>query len=92
MSVATIFPSTASFRRRIRRAVWQLSYRTTQILPNVVLLLFLYSLFLAVFLISASTVAVERIAEWAAAAKVLSAKSRSGNNSRRDEPARGLYT
>ncbi len=93
MSVATIFPSTASVRRRIRRAVWQLRYRTTQILPNVLLLLlFLYFLFFAVFLISATTVAAERIADWAVAVKVLAAKWRSGNNSHRDEPARGLYT
>lgn len=92
MSIAAIFPSTYQARRRMRKAVWQLRYRTSQILLNLLLLLLLYALFLAIFLISAATVAAERIDECAAAVKVLAAKWRSGSSSRHESSARGLYT
>jgi hypothetical protein len=92
MSIGTILPPVFHAKRKVRKAVWQLQHRTAQIIPNIALIVFLYFLFVALFLISATTVAAERIADCALAVKMLAAKWLSGSGSYSDIPFRDLFT
>jgi hypothetical protein len=92
MSIGTIFLSVLQAKRKVRKAAWQLRYRTAQMIPSIALLVFLYILFVTLFLISATTVAAERVAGCAVAVKMLAAKWLPDSGCHPEVPFRNLFT
>lgn len=80
MSPGLIFAAVPQLKRKVRRASWQLHYRAAQVLPNVLLILFLYFLFVVLFLVSAASVTMEQLAGVIAAFKTVAAKLVSGSS------------